>query len=217
MATTQSRMNPETINRGPVNREPSPTDLREAELRSMEDRMNHAGSGELKRDIEVTRRMMDETLFELEQRLRPKNLLDDAVGFFAGSRDASDVAERTTTSDTVLDVGARLLGSLRANPLGSALLAAGIATVAFETYRRNRQADRQYVLDDYGVPQGVTAAEADEIYGSDDAVQTPDHPGTETPSHHPNMAASDDEGSHGEFEHHAETIYPSENGSRFTG
>ena len=58
-----------------------------------------ADSETIKEEIRQTRSKMDETLEQLEQRLRPVSLLNDTISYFTGDRTDRTAGDRTATSD----------------------------------------------------------------------------------------------------------------------
>jgi hypothetical protein len=98
---------------------------------------------------------MDRTIDELGERLRPSNLLDTAVGWFAVSSSPSVAGH---TDDTVRraagNAGATVWAKVRENPIPSAAIAAGIAymflkddaqhAMARSRIRRNRREPDMY-------------------------------------------------------------------------
>jgi hypothetical protein len=89
---------------------------------------------QIRRDIERTRAEMDKTVDVLQERLRPRHLLDDALealrGWSASSR-SPDAATANNAVDAVGQVGGRVVESLRENPVPAALIGAGVAWLVF--------------------------------------------------------------------------------------
>ena len=74
---------------------------------------NTSDPGRIERDLDATRSRLGSHLSELQDRLSPGQVLDDAMKYFRGSEGA--------------DFGRNLLDSVRANPLPAALTGIGLA------------------------------------------------------------------------------------------
>lgn len=74
---------------------------------------NTSDPGRIERDLDQTRSRLGSHLSELQDRLSPGQVLDDAMNYFRGSEGA--------------DFGRNLLDSVRANPLPAALTGIGLA------------------------------------------------------------------------------------------
>lgn len=83
---------------------------------------------EIKQDIRRTRGAMDETLDELGERLNPRNLLDDVIDVF---RSPSSRRSAKRAGDAASDFAGNLGRQVRDNPIGSTLVGAGLAWLAF--------------------------------------------------------------------------------------
>ena len=94
-------------------------------------RRDDAGSASIQHDIDRTRGQMDRTLEELGERLRPGNLLDSAVGYFAGSKTPSASQGSGRDDDAVrraaTNVASTAWEKVKGNPVPSALIGAGLA------------------------------------------------------------------------------------------
>jgi hypothetical protein len=83
---------------------------------------------QIRQDIRRTRRDMDETVDALEERLRPRHLIDDVLDLFRSS--GGDAASSAT--ETVRQTGSRVIEKLKQNPMPAALIGAGVAWLMFE-------------------------------------------------------------------------------------
>ena len=74
----------------------------------------------IERDLEETRARTESTIHALQSKLQPRAVLDEATRFFQGT-DSGEYAERITRSG---------LAQARENPVGLALIAAGVGLLA---------------------------------------------------------------------------------------
>jgi hypothetical protein len=87
----------------------------------------HTSSQKLEQDIDQTRARMDRTLEEIGDRLHPKHLLDDILGFFRSSgREPSEYTQITR------NVGREVLNKVKQHPLPALLCGAGLAWLLLE-------------------------------------------------------------------------------------
>lgn len=84
-------------------------------------------SDEIRRDIDNTRAEMDETVDCLQERLKPRHLLDDVLDAFRSSSGSSG-----TSSDSYKQIGSRIVDKFKENPVPAALIGAGVAWLLFE-------------------------------------------------------------------------------------
>ena len=89
---------------------------------------------QIRRDIERTRAEMDRTVDVLQERLKPRHLLDDALDALRGWT-ASNRSPTAATANNAVDaagqIGQRVVESLRENPMPAALIGAGVAWMLF--------------------------------------------------------------------------------------
>lgn len=84
-------------------------------------------SDEIRRDIEHTRNQMDRTLDKLDERLQPRNLLNDVLDWFQSSaRSGSGQA-----AESLQSMGKTLVRQMRDNPVPTLLIGAGLAYLVF--------------------------------------------------------------------------------------
>lgn len=102
--------------------------------------LQNANSDEIKRQIDETRSKMDVTLEQIEQRLRPSNLIGETLSFFHGGPakpvSTDEVTEQffdtaTVATDAVTEFAQQVLERLKQNPIGSLLISSGIAYIAY--------------------------------------------------------------------------------------
>lgn len=115
----------------------------------------HEDSGDLKRDIDRTRSRMDETIDALAAKLQPRNLVQEAIGWAGYDKRKAEQSTSATANDFVKEVAADLLHSFRGqakdltvagvkragtgtlsmakcHPIPAALIASGLAWLAYE-------------------------------------------------------------------------------------
>jgi hypothetical protein len=86
-------------------------------------------SDEIRRDIRRTRAQMDETVDAIEERLRPRHLIDDLLEMFRSSGGGSAVSG---ASHTFKDAGYKIFDKLKQHPMPAALIGAGLVWLMFE-------------------------------------------------------------------------------------
>ncbi len=89
---------------------------------------------QIERDIERTRHDMDETIEEMEQRIKPGHLIDEAMNWFRSSDGASE---------TVRSVGKSVATQIKEHPIPSLLIGAGLAWLACESSDEEKAQDGQ--------------------------------------------------------------------------
>jgi mono/diheme cytochrome c family protein len=83
----------------------------------------------LREDIEGTRRRMDETIAALEQRLQPRHLLDEVVGYLRQKHDSGGTADRTSSAaGPALKKAGRTIAD---NPLPVAVIGLGLGWLIY--------------------------------------------------------------------------------------
>jgi len=95
---------------------------------------------QIRRDIERTRAEMDQTVDALQERLRPRHLLDDLVSMFSKSSGESSSGQSGSSGgaggqqamDTAKQIGSKVLDKLKQHPIPAALIGAGITWLLFE-------------------------------------------------------------------------------------
>ncbi|HEV7298657.1 MAG TPA: DUF3618 domain-containing protein [Tepidisphaeraceae bacterium] len=102
----------------------------------------------IRRDIDRTRADMDETVDALQDRLKPRHLLDDVLDAFRGSGSSSG------GSDSFKDVGSKVLDKLKENPVPAALIGAGITWLLMDNGSSSRGRTRaDYTPRKWDVPE----------------------------------------------------------------
>jgi ElaB/YqjD/DUF883 family membrane-anchored ribosome-binding protein len=108
--------------------------------------MNHSEKNEteaIRSDIDVTRRRMDDTMDALGDRLQPRHLLDEILGFLRGGSGDGDsrlkaVRDKVTSSaDTAIHA---VTDTIKQNPMPALLIGAGVAWMIYES-RRDKSSD----------------------------------------------------------------------------
>src|SRR5687768_11036222 len=106
--------------------------------------MNQSHSNEtdaLRSDIDVTRRRMDDTIDALGERMQPRHLLDEVLGFFR-RHDFNGEKERLTHMREKISHGTdtamhSVVDTVKHNPLPALLIAGGVAWMIYNS-RRSR-------------------------------------------------------------------------------
>ena len=107
---------------------------------------------QIRRDIERTRAEMDKTVDVLQERLRPRHLLDDALDALRGwsaSNRSPNAATANNAVDALGQVGGRVVESLRENPMPAALIGAGVAWLLFGGGKPSWPRSRGMTMSDY--------------------------------------------------------------------
>src|SRR4051812_5731110 len=90
----------------------------------------------IRSDIDVTRRRMDDTMDALGDRLQPRHLLDEVLGFFRGNGSDGDnkltqMREKLTQSaGTAMNA---VVDTVKSNPMPALLIGAGVAWMIYES------------------------------------------------------------------------------------
>lgn len=109
--------------------------------------MNHSEKNEteaIRSDIDVTRRRMDDTMDALGDRLQPRHLLDEILGFLRGSSADGEnrlkaVRDKVTSSaDTAIHA---VTDTIKENPMPALLIGAGVAWMIYESRRDKSMSD----------------------------------------------------------------------------
>jgi ElaB/YqjD/DUF883 family membrane-anchored ribosome-binding protein len=101
----------------------------------------------LRSDIDVTRRRMDDTMDALGDRLQPRHLLDELLGFLRGGGNDGEsrltqIREKVTTScDTAMH---SVVDSVKQNPMPALVIGAGVAWMVYSSRKRS-----DYDYDEY--------------------------------------------------------------------
>ena len=98
----------------------------------------HPETEAIRSDIDTTRRQMDDTMDALRERLQPKHLIDEVLGFFRRSTEGNDklthLREKVAHSaDTAMNA---VIDSVKKNPMPALLIGAGVAWMIYESRRR---------------------------------------------------------------------------------
>jgi len=100
-----------------------------------------ASSADIKRDIDRTRAEMDQTVDALGNRLQPRHLIDDVLGWIRGSVESTSSSSTSIAgSGTAMkDAGSKALDKLKQHPLPAALIGAGVVWMLLEGDDKSRQ------------------------------------------------------------------------------
>ena len=105
---------------------------------------DHNDPDAIRSDINVTRRRMDDTMDALGDRLQPRHLLDEILGFLRGGGDGdstrlTQVRDKLTRSaDTAVHAVTR---TVKENPIPALLIGAGVAWMIYESTRDKTSRD----------------------------------------------------------------------------
>lgn len=112
---------------------------------------NSSDTDALRSDIDNTRRRMDNTMDALGERLQPRHLFDEALGFIRGNNGDGDarmsqIREKLTHScESAMH---SVVKTVKENPMPALLIGAGVGWMIFESMRekpvRRRSADGDY-------------------------------------------------------------------------
>jgi ElaB/YqjD/DUF883 family membrane-anchored ribosome-binding protein len=111
----------------------------------------HNDTEALRTDIDTTRRRMDDTIEALGDRMQPRHLLDEVLGYFRrtddnGSSRLSTMRE-SVTHGTNTAVHA-VVDTVKHNPLPALLIGAGVAWMIYNTRRSSHSDASYYTTDD---------------------------------------------------------------------
>ncbi|MES2694962.1 MAG: DUF3618 domain-containing protein [Verrucomicrobiota bacterium] len=117
---------------------------------SSEDHENETDA--LRSDIDDTRRRMNETMEALGERMQPRHLLDEALGYFR--RHDSKIPEHLTDMREKLSTQAdsavhAVVDTIKKNPIPALLIGAGIAWMLFNRRRSAREEAEEHNYDDH--------------------------------------------------------------------
>lgn len=102
----------------------------------------------IRSDIDVTRRRMDDTMDALGDRLQPRHLLDELLGFLRGNGNDGEsrltrIREKVATScDTAMH---SVVDSVKQNPMPAIVIGAGVAWMIYSS----RKSSDEYDFDEY--------------------------------------------------------------------
>lgn len=107
-------------------------------------------SRQIEQDIERTRSEMDETLEQFRERMKPRHLVDEAIGMFQsyvssgngnGNGESGGVSQHLAhgAKDAATHVSHALFDTVKRHPLPSLLIGAGAAWLVYEATSQNRQ------------------------------------------------------------------------------
>ena len=131
----------------------------------------------IRSDIDVTRQRMDDTMDALGNRLQPRHLLDEALGYLRGnSADGESrltrVKEKLTHScDTAMH---SVVDTVKQNPMPALMIGAG---VAWMIYSSRRPDSGDYRIEDYSAEDASLRYDPDTHY--DRPLDYPTTPGSE--------------------------------------
>jgi hypothetical protein len=118
----------------------------------------------IRSDIDVTRRRMDDTMDALGDRLQPRHLLDELLGFLRGNSNDGEsrltaMREKLTTScDTAMH---SVVDTVKKNPMPALVIGAG---VAWMIYSSRRESAGEYDYDDYSAEDASYRYDPDTHY-----------------------------------------------------
>jgi hypothetical protein len=98
-----------------------------------------ASSAEIKREIDRTRAEMDQTVDALGNRLQPRHLIDDVLGWIRSSGGPTGSSSIAQSGSAVKDAGSMALDKLKQHPLPAALIGAGVVWLLLEGDNKSRQ------------------------------------------------------------------------------
>lgn len=112
----------------------------------------------LRSDIDVTRRRMDETIDALGERMKPRHLLDEVLGYFR--RSDTNMNTRLSNMRDKLSHGAEtathaVVDTVKNNPMPLLLIGAG---VAWMIYNNRRSSTESMSAEDYDYTAGDTTS-----------------------------------------------------------
>lgn len=121
----------------------------------------------IRSDIDVTRRRMDETIDALGERMQPRHLLDEALGYFRrtdeqGNSHLSNMREKFTSGAG--NAMHAVTDTIKQNPLPALLIGAGVAWMVYNS-RRDSTAT--------GYSEYLTDTDDDIIYDPDAHLDRP--------------------------------------------
>jgi len=102
----------------------------------------------IRSDIDVTRRRMDDTMDALGDRLQPRHLLDEVLGFLRGNTNDGEsrltrIREKVSSScDTAMH---SVVDSVKQNPMPALVIGAGVAWMIYSS----RKSSDDYGFEDY--------------------------------------------------------------------
>ena len=134
----------------------------------------------IRSDIDVTRRRMDDTMDALGDRLQPRHLLDEVLGFLRGN--SSDGETRLThmrekltqTCDTAMH---SVVDSVKKNPMPALVIGAGVAWLIYSTRREKTSG---YDIEDYSAEDAAKRYDPDLHY--DRPLEYPSKTDAEVPT-----------------------------------
>jgi ElaB/YqjD/DUF883 family membrane-anchored ribosome-binding protein len=133
----------------------------------------------IRSDIDDTRRRMDSTMDALGNRLRPKHLLDEVLGFLRGNTNDGEnrithMREKLTQScDTAMH---SVIDSVKTNPMPALMIGAGVAWMIYSS-RREGSREYSYEMEDYPAEDAALRYDPDTHY--DRPLDYPATPGSE--------------------------------------
>jgi ElaB/YqjD/DUF883 family membrane-anchored ribosome-binding protein len=107
----------------------------------------------LRSDIDVTRQRMDDTMDQLGDRLQPRHLVDEVLGYFrgdAGNGDSRLHEMRDKLSRSASSAVHGVVDTVKQNPLPALVIGAGIAWMIYESRRKPDVVARYYSADRAG-------------------------------------------------------------------
>ncbi|HEV7279794.1 MAG TPA: DUF3618 domain-containing protein [Pirellulaceae bacterium] len=135
-------------------------------------------SRQIEQDIQRTRSEMDETLDEFRERMKPRNLLDEALGMAQsyvrsggdngnGSGDSSGVGQHLAhgAKDAATHVSHALFDTVKRHPLPSLLIGAGAAWLVYESTQNRSWPDWEHMGENS--PQGYRRSSRPRSYDGD--------------------------------------------------
>lgn len=115
---------------------------------------NHNDTEALRSDIDVTRRRMDETIDALGERMQPRHLVDEVLGYFRrksdnGDSNLSNMRDKVTSgASTAMHA---VTDTIKNNPMPALLIGAGVAWMIYNSRRSSTATGySQYTTTDTG-------------------------------------------------------------------
>lgn len=118
-------------------------------------------TGEIRSEIDQTRRRMDETIGALGERLQGRHLIDEALGFLRQNSDQTrQIGQKL--SETATSTMNSVTDTIKANPVPALLIGAGVGWMIYQNRRASQDGyDTRFDDDGYPMPEGP---DLDEFY-----------------------------------------------------
>ena len=103
----------------------------------------------MRENIDVTRQRMDDTMDALGDRLQPRHLLDEVLGFFRAENDDGEdrlTQMREKISHSATTAMHSVVDTVKQNPMPALLIGAGVAWMLYASNRRTPPASAETAL-----------------------------------------------------------------------